>query len=85
MPLSVLFWIIYLLALLFSWWGWYDPTPGVWIRRSGGLTILWVLVGILGYRVFGSAITGRRGGCYGIDSADRADPAFGGSASDVAI
>jgi hypothetical protein len=56
MPLSVLFWVIYILALLFSWWGYYVPNDPGWFRRAGGMTVIWVLVGILGYRVFGPAI-----------------------------
>jgi hypothetical protein len=56
MPLNVLFWVIYIFALLFSWWGYYEAGNTVWIRRAGGYTVLWVLVGILGWRVFGPAI-----------------------------
>jgi|HubBroStandDraft_1064217.scaffolds.fasta_scaffold3366928_1 hypothetical protein len=56
MPLSVLFWVIYILAILFSWWGYYTPSDPAWFRRAGGMTVIWVLVGILGYRVFGPAI-----------------------------
>lgn len=55
MPLSMLFWIIYILAVFFSAWLYYVPnTP--WIRPFGGVLVLWVLVGLLGYRVFGTAI-----------------------------
>jgi len=54
MPLSILFWVIYLVALLFGIWGTYGQPD--WPRRAGGNFALWVLVGILGYRVFGSAI-----------------------------
>lgn len=56
MPLNILFWVIYILALLVSWWGYYEPANTAWVRRAGGLTVLWVLVGILGWRVFGPAI-----------------------------
>jgi hypothetical protein len=55
MPLSYLFWGIYIFAILFAWWLSYDGQAN-WYRRAGTLTVLWVLVGILGYRVFGSAI-----------------------------
>jgi len=56
MPLSILFWVIYVVALLFSFWGYYEPGQPMWFRRASGSIILWVLVGILGYRVFGSVI-----------------------------
>ncbi len=56
MPLQMLFWVIYILAVVFSFWAYYDPAQPLWFRRAGGSFILWVLVGLLGYRVFGSAI-----------------------------
>jgi hypothetical protein len=56
MSLNILFWFIYILALLVSWWGYYEPGQPLWFRRAGGITVLWVLVGILGWRVFGPAI-----------------------------
>jgi hypothetical protein len=56
MPLQMLFWGIYIFALLFSFWVYYEPAPSPWFRRASGVWILWLLVGILGYRVFGSAI-----------------------------
>jgi hypothetical protein len=54
MPISILFWVIYIVALVFSVWGNYGQPD--WGRRAGGYFVLWVLVGILGWRVFGSAI-----------------------------
>jgi hypothetical protein len=55
MPLQLLFWMIYILAIFFSGWLYYAPnTP--WFRPFGGVLVVWVLIGILGYRVFGSAI-----------------------------
>lgn len=56
MPLNVLFWVIYIFAILFSLWANYEAGQPMWYRRAGGYFILWVLVGILGYRVFGPAI-----------------------------
>ena len=55
MPLSYLFWGIYILSIFFGGWGYYDGTP-VGYRRFGGYFVLWVLVGLLGYHVFGAAI-----------------------------
>lgn len=56
MPISYLFWGIYIFAILFSLWAYYEPAQPLWYRRASGVIILWILVGILGYRVFGSAI-----------------------------
>jgi hypothetical protein len=55
MPLNILFWVIYLIALLVSWWGYYDAGKP-WFRPFGGALAVWVLVGILGWRVFGPAV-----------------------------
>ena len=57
MPLSFVFWLIYLLALFFSIWGYYPFTPANY-RPFGGSLLLFVLIGILGWRVFGFAIQG---------------------------
>ena len=56
MPLSLLFWIIYILTIVGGVWSYYDSAQPLWYRRFGGYLILWILVGILGYRVFGAAI-----------------------------
>ena len=56
MPLQMLFWVIYILALLVSAWAYYEPGQPAWFRRAGGGFVLWLLVGILGWRVFGQAI-----------------------------
>jgi hypothetical protein len=56
MPLNLLFWVVYILALLIGWWGYYEPAQPAWVRRAGSYTALWLLVGILGWRVFGPAI-----------------------------
>jgi len=56
MPLNMLFWGIYILSVLFSLWASYEPTVATWPRRAGGYVVIWILIGLLGYRVFGSAI-----------------------------
>jgi hypothetical protein len=56
MPLNVLFWVIYVIALLVSFWSYYEPAQPMWFRRAGGYTVLWILVGILGWKVFGPVI-----------------------------
>ena len=55
MPLSILFWVIYIVALVFSIWASYDGQPN-WPRRAGGSFVLWLLIGILGWSVFGPAV-----------------------------
>jgi hypothetical protein len=57
MDLKTWFWAIYVLSVLFGGWSYYDGTA-VGYRRFGGYFILWLLVGILGYHVFGSAVRG---------------------------
>jgi hypothetical protein len=55
MPLETWFWVIYVLAILFSMAGvWQSPPPDRW--RWGGWLILWVLVGILGLKAFGGPV-----------------------------
>ena len=50
MSISLLFWIIYLIALLFSVWS-------SWHARNLGNTVpIWILIGLLGWQVFGPAI-----------------------------
>ncbi len=54
MPIQTLFWVIYLFALLIGGWGYYGQEA--WPRRAGGHFVLWLLVGIIGWKVFGSAV-----------------------------
>ena len=56
MPLNYLFWGIYILAVIFTLWTSYEPAAPNWRYRSGGYLVTWILIGLLGYRVFGSAI-----------------------------
>ncbi len=56
MPLGILFWVIYVVAIVFSVWGAYAPNDPAWFKRAGGGFILWVLVGILGWHVFGPVV-----------------------------
>lgn len=59
MPLGILFWVIYVIALLFGLWSNYEaPAPGQapWFKRSGPYLVLWILVGFLGWATFGPVI-----------------------------
>jgi len=54
MPMSILFWVVYLLAVVVGYWSNYGQAD--WPRRAGGYGVLWLLVGILGWQVFGPAV-----------------------------
>ena len=55
MSLQLLFWMVYILALVFGGWLNYAPnTP--WLKPFGSYFAIWLLVGILGWKVFGPAI-----------------------------
>jgi hypothetical protein len=56
MPMGILFWVIYIVALLAAGWAYYEPAQPMWFRRAGGYFVLWLLVGILGWQVFGPAV-----------------------------
>ena len=56
MPIGILFWVIYVIAILFGVWSNYEAGQPVWVRRAGAYGVLWLLVGILGYAVFGSVV-----------------------------
>jgi membrane protein YdbS with pleckstrin-like domain len=56
MPLGTLFWVVYVIAILFGVWSNYDAAQPLWYRRAGAYLVLWVLVGILGWEVFGSVV-----------------------------
>jgi len=55
MPLAYFFWGFYVIAIVFNLWVSYDGQP-LWYRRAGHGVILWILVGMLGYRVFGHPV-----------------------------
>lgn len=60
MPLQLFFWVIYIVAILFGVWSNYEATPAgqpvTWYRRAGAYLVLWLLVGVLGWQVFGAAL-----------------------------
>lgn len=56
MPLGIFFWVIYVVAVLFGAWGYYEAGQPLWFRRAGAFFVLWVLVGILGYHAFGPVV-----------------------------
>ena len=58
MPIGILFWVIYVIAILFGVWSNYDAANELWFRRAGAYLVLWILVGIIGWRVFGPVVHG---------------------------
>lgn len=53
MTLSLLFWIIYIIALIFGLW--VNYTPGQF-KPLGSHAVIMLLLGILGWAVYGPAI-----------------------------
>jgi hypothetical protein len=56
MPISILFWTIYVVAVIFGVWSNYAPNQPQWFRAAGAYLVLWLLVGILGWHAFGPVI-----------------------------
>ena len=56
MPLGILFWVVYVIAILFGVWSNYEAGQPLWVKRAGAYGVLWLLVGILGWSVFGPVI-----------------------------
>jgi len=52
------FWVIMGVWLLFELWASWRPGggAGVWCRNVGGIIIVWVLLALLGWQVFGPAV-----------------------------
>lgn len=54
MPLQYIFWVIMIIIALFTAWRGYNNPPN---RELYGMSFLtYVLIGMLGWRVFGSAV-----------------------------
>jgi hypothetical protein len=56
MPLGILFWVLYVVAIVFGLWSSYDPAQPLWYRHAGAYAVLWILVGILGWQDFGPVV-----------------------------
>lgn len=57
MSIGLLFWVIMFVWLLFGLWSnWPAGGTTTGFRPVGGLVILWILLALLGWRVFGAAI-----------------------------
>jgi len=56
MTLSILFWILMILWLIFGWWSGYTPGQPYPFRNWGGNLLIFVLLAILGWAAFGAPI-----------------------------
>ncbi len=57
MTLSVWFWLFYVLSIVFAVWREYAPGPYPWYKGTWYL-VFYIMLGLLGWKVFGSPITG---------------------------
>jgi hypothetical protein len=57
MPLGLLYWVLMILWLIFGFWQWSPVAPANY-RPFGGHVLLWILLFIIGWRVFGFVIQG---------------------------
>jgi hypothetical protein len=55
MSLNLLFWVLYLVALVFGMWP-DGPLTQASFRPLGGRFLVFVLIGLLGWATFGAAI-----------------------------
>jgi hypothetical protein len=55
MPRNLLFWGLYLICILFGFWL-VGPADQPWYRRTGLHIVLWILIGMLGWQIFGPAV-----------------------------
>ena len=56
MTLAVWFWLFYVLSLVFGIWSEYRPGTPYPFYRGAWYGVLYILLGILGWKVFGSPI-----------------------------
>jgi hypothetical protein len=55
MSRELLFWVLYIVALVFGFWSDW-PASGGSYRPLGARVLFFVLIGLLGWAVFGAAI-----------------------------
>jgi hypothetical protein len=56
MSLAVLFWVLYIIALFGGLWLGYTPGQPYPFNRWGGNLLLFVLLGLIGWAVFGGLV-----------------------------
>lgn len=52
MAAGIWFWIIYVISLVFGVWSANDGQP-LWWKRAGSVFVVFILLGLLGWTVFG--------------------------------
>lgn len=57
MPLSMLFWVLFVIWVLIGAWANYTPPAFNW-RPFGGHLLLGILIFLLGWATFGFVVTG---------------------------
>jgi hypothetical protein len=57
MTLGFLFWLLMIIWLIFGFWQWRPTAPSNY-PLFGGHILLWVLLFLLGWRIFGFVIQG---------------------------
>ena len=55
MVLTIIFWVLLVVLMLFGGVGIADPSPRPWVGKASGVVLL-VLLAILGYFVFGNPV-----------------------------
>jgi len=56
MTLAILFWVLYIVAIVFGCWSGYTAGQPFLFKSWGGGMLMFVLVGILGWAVFGAPV-----------------------------
>lgn len=56
MPAGLWFWLIYVICVLFGMWSEWPSPPNTNYRPLGGRLVVFVLLGLLGWAVFGSPL-----------------------------
>jgi hypothetical protein len=56
MTLAVWFWLIYVISLIFGFWGEYHPGQPYPFIRGAWFVVLYILLGIIGLKLFGSPV-----------------------------
>ncbi len=56
MTLAVLFWVLMIVSVVFGLWSGYTPGQPYPFRTWGGSVLLYVLLAILGWAIFGAPV-----------------------------
>jgi TctA family transporter len=54
--LSILFWVLMIVWVFFDFWRYYEPGKPYPMRSGAGTLLVFVLLGILGWAVFGAPV-----------------------------